>query len=399
MTCPLYGEACTCMPDDRPFDGRRCVDSPRGEASSKQSVVDSPRPKFVVSQNEEVLDAVLQTQAEILPGLEQSSLETPTRDGSHSADPCPTEAQSVVPESPADSEAWRDEVSARLSRYRARRRPRAPRYPSLRLKFEPPPVRASTVPSEESLSTQSASGPLTCQALAMNPVEEEQLAATDVVEEATPAGPETSHSSPISAKILEFPRWAYAPPINLNELADPVVERPRILEVPDVVPPPPAMGGITIEDARPVEAERRPGIDMPLRSAPLGLRVWTGLVDGLIVLLAAAVFGWVFHRLTGARPPLWEMIGLCVGLPCILWAAYQYLFVVFCGTTLGLQAAHLRISRFDGSPVNRRSRRLRVFCSFLSALSLGMGYAWQFLDEDRLCWHERVTRTYLSPSA
>ena len=26
-----------------------------------------------------------------------------------------------------------------------------------------------------------------------------------------------------------------------------------------------------------------------------------------------------------------------------------------------------------------------------------MGYAWQFLDEDRLCWHERVTRTYLAP--
>jgi len=33
----------------------------------------------------------------------------------------------------------------------------------------------------------------------------------------------------------------------------------------------------------------------------------------------------------------------------------------------------------------------------LSAISLGMGYAWLFLDEDGLCWHERVTKTYLAP--
>src|SRR5207253_9402601 len=33
--------------------------------------------------------------------------------------------------------SWRDEVAARLNNYRARRRPRGPRYPSMRLKFGP----------------------------------------------------------------------------------------------------------------------------------------------------------------------------------------------------------------------------------------------------------------------
>ncbi len=28
-----------------------------------------------------------------------------------------------------------------------------------------------------------------------------------------------------------------------------------------------------------------------------------------------------------------------------------------------------------------------------------MGYAWVFLDEDSLCWHDRITHTYLAPSA
>ena len=39
---------------------------------------------------------------------------------------------------PQDSGSWRNEVAARVNNYRARRRPRVPRYPSLQLKFDPP---------------------------------------------------------------------------------------------------------------------------------------------------------------------------------------------------------------------------------------------------------------------
>jgi len=38
-----------------------------------------------------------------------------------------------------------------------------------------------------------------------------------------------------------------------------------------------------------------------------------------------------------------------------------------------------------------------VLASWLSAVSAGMGYAWVFLDEDVLCWHDRITHTYLAP--
>ncbi len=50
--------------------------------------------------------------------------------------------QSASPQSellgPQDSDSWRHEVAARVNNYRARRRPRAPHYPSLQLKFDPP---------------------------------------------------------------------------------------------------------------------------------------------------------------------------------------------------------------------------------------------------------------------
>src|SRR5438874_6647036 len=51
-----------------------------------------------------------------------------------------------------------------------------------------------------------------------------------------------------TAKIIEFPRSA-APPRPLDELAEPVLDRPRILEAPEIVPAGPALGGILIEAA------------------------------------------------------------------------------------------------------------------------------------------------------
>jgi hypothetical protein len=200
-----------------------------------------------------------------------------------------------------------------------------------------------------------------------------------------------------TAKIIEFPRSACAPPARLNELADPVMDRPRILEAPEVVPPPPAMGGITIDEASRVAPERRPGIDMPLQPAALEHHLLAVAIDAAIVLLAAAAFSTIFYQLTHIRPPLSQLTGLGAGLLGTFWAAYQYLLIVYSGTTPGLRAMRLQLQRFDGTLTSRRVRRWRVLGSMLSGISLGMGYAWQFLDEDGLCWHERVTKTYLAP--
>jgi uncharacterized RDD family membrane protein YckC len=72
---------------------------------------------------------------------------------------------------------------------------------------------------------------------------------------------------------------------------------------------------------------------------------------------------------------------------------------VYTGATPGLKLAKLRLSRFDGSPVSKSLRRWRVLASALSGISLGLGYAWCILDEDQLCWHDRITETYMAPTA
>ena len=82
----------------------------------------------------------------------------------------------------------------------------------------------------------------------------------------------------------------------------------------------------------------------------------------------------------------------------IFWAAYKFLFVVYIGGTPGWRIVRLRLAKFDGLPARRNLRRWRVLASFLSAFSIGLGYIWSMLDEEGLCWHDRITHTYLFTS-
>jgi uncharacterized RDD family membrane protein YckC len=313
-----------------------------------------------------------------------------------------------------DAEAWRDELSARLNRYRSRRKVRPPRYPSLSLRFEPfesaPRINASS-----GFLPPSTFEPLSNQALALDGVRNEPSAAAEAETQSRQAPAPGAAPAPAShsagyesaghataghatAKIIEFPRFAWGPPPPPpDQLAEPVSERPRILDVPEMEPPPPALGGIIMEAAAHPEAEKRPGIDIPLQSAALSLRVVAALVDGIIVALASALFGFIFWKFDALRPPQVQLLGLAAAIPCLFWAAYQYLLVVYSGSTPGLRLAGLELARFDGTSTTRSLRRWRVLAGWLSAVSLGMGYAWVFLDEDALCWHDRITHTYMAP--
>jgi uncharacterized RDD family membrane protein YckC len=302
---------------------------------------------------------------------------------------------------PGDGPAWRDELTARVARYRSRHKPPPPRYPSLQLQFDPveihkipriippvPPRRANFEPVSDQA--------LALEGLAPSP-------ATETLPRPPEGPPETAASEPTTAaqsraKIIEFPRFSFEPPAPPpDQLAEPVDAELRILEAPAVAPPPPALGGITIEPVERQEAEKQPGIDIPLQRASLGRRISAGLIDGVIVLLASTAFGLIFWKVAGIHPPPSQLWWMAAGMPCLFWVAYQYLLVVHAGRTPGLRAAGLELARFDGTATNRSVRRWRVIASFLSAASLGMGYAWVLLDEDVLCWHDRITRTYLAP--
>jgi len=306
-----------------------------------------------------------------------------------------------------DNSAWRDELSARLTRYRARRKMRPPRYPSLRLQFDAIGPMSEPVRGDMLSTAPIAFEHMSDRALALDgtmPPGCEMESPETTIETIPADSPPATRSAPAHtrAKIIEFPRFALdqltfeppAPPP--DQLAEPVSSRPRILEVPEAEAPPPALGGITIEPVQRPENEKRIGIDVPLQSSALSRRIFASLIDGLIIGIASGIFGGIFWKVAAFRPPLVQILGLAVGITLVFWAAYQYLLLVYAASTPGLLAADLELTRFDGTSTSRPLRRWRVLASYLSAASLGMGYAWVFLDEDVLCWHDRITHTYLA---
>ena len=271
---------------------------------------------------------------------------------------------------------WRDQVSAKVNKYKSSKAPKV-RYPSLQLQFDPPvPRRRWEIDIEPDLSAEPAARDL------------EIPQARQV--------PQSFVSLEATARILEFPR-SVPPPLIQDELAEPMLDRPRIVEAPALLPPLPALGGILIEEAGEQEVERRPGFDMPLQSATLSRRLLAGTVDGLFVAGALTIFGYAFLRFNGPIQQWKLALQVIATLVAILWPTYQFAFLVFTGTTPGLRLAHLGVTHFDGTQVSRNLRRWRVLASLLSCVSLGLGYAWCFLDEDQLSWHDRITHTHLAP--
>jgi uncharacterized RDD family membrane protein YckC len=289
------------------------------------------------------------------------------------AQPLPEETLTVGAHAASGSaHDWRDQVSAKVNSYKSRR-PQKDRYPSLRLPFAPEARDPKTPSITASLSS--------------------ALNECSPTEEMSPK-PRVPVSVEATARVLEFPRMAA--PVRTDELADPVIDRPRIVEAPELQPPPPAMGGILIEPLRELEPERRPGIDIPLQPATLSRRLLAAVIDVSVVSLALEAFGYVFFRINGTIPELRTLAELTVGLSAVLWPAYQYGFLVVTGTTPGLRLTRLRVCCFDGTLASRSLRRWRVLASLLSCFSLGLGYAWCFMDEDQLSWHDRITKTHLA---
>jgi uncharacterized RDD family membrane protein YckC len=300
-------------------------------------------------------------------------------------------------------DAWRSEVAARLERYRSRRKPRAPRYPTLRLPFDSAdnysysatlaPSRATVTVSAQSRQNVASQEDVV---LERQPAIANDQTATAIVEPRTPEPPTVAIE--YESNVIEFPRSAVIPLFGGDELAEPMLDRPRIVEAPEVLPPPPALGGILMETALVRATDHQKADDLRVPPASLARRLSAGALDVGIMLSALAGFGAIFQRINPVLPAKTLLTaGLLFALG-IFWAAYKFLFVVYIGGTPGWRLAGLRLAKFDGSPVRRDVRRWRVLASFLSAFSIGLGYLWSILDEQGLCWHDRITHTYLFSS-
>src|SRR5258708_9039429 len=256
----------------------------------------------------------------------------------------------------AMEQAWRQEVASRVQQHRARRRRRGDSDASLSLAF----------PEDTAFLRTSAPAP----AIVVRPEQ---------------------------PKIIQFPRSA--PPLQHPpaprpedlELAAPVIESPRILYAPEAEQLDLLSSFADIE-LQAEEPRRSDAMDLPPQAAPLMPRLFSGMVDTSIVLGATILFAGIFLAFAGL-PRQALLCGLLTGT--FLWLLFQCVFLVYGQSTPGMRMAELELCTFSGEPVPLVPRAYRALASTLSAVSLGMGFAWALFDEDRLGWHDRMTQTHL----
>jgi uncharacterized RDD family membrane protein YckC len=211
-----------------------------------------------------------------------------------------------------------------------------------------------------------------------------------------------AEKKPVS-NVLFFPRMAVEPPLAVipaeDELADPVFDRPRILDVPeDIVPS--VQGNLFTEihleePEEEFEPQRLPEFEVPLHASPLLARMSAALMDWLVVWAATMVFAALTWKSLYALPHNKFTIPLLMVIPIALWAVYQYLFLVYGGRTLGMELSRLRLSSFDGGVPTWKQRKKRALHTILSLGVVCMGYLWAIVNVDHLCWHDAASRTYV----
>jgi uncharacterized RDD family membrane protein YckC len=151
----------------------------------------------------------------------------------------------------------------------------------------------------------------------------------------------------------------------------------------------PAPAAAKVEIAQPASAA------LPLQTAPLNRRLLAAIVDFSLItgtFLAAAMVasldGMAVHSLKVAE------LGTAVTLP-LIGMLYLALFLTLGKATPGMKYANLEICTFAGEKPTRAQRLQRMAALVLSVAPIGMGAAWAIFDQQHLCWHDRLSGTYV----
>ncbi|HSZ15588.1 MAG TPA: RDD family protein [Terracidiphilus sp.] len=128
--------------------------------------------------------------------------------------------------------------------------------------------------------------------------------------------------------------------------------------------------------------------------APLGLRMMAATIDFalIVAMVCAGGLGIAGHML---HPPAMKTAEMSAGFALLLVTVfYHAFFLLTTMATPGMMYARIALCTFDDEQPTRLQVRDRLGAMLVSLLPVGLGLAWSIFDEDRLSWHDRLSRTY-----
>jgi uncharacterized RDD family membrane protein YckC len=223
---------------------------------------------------------------------------------------------------------------------------------------------------------------------------------------------------PLPANLIEFPRELVAsrkarPRLAEGPLREETAPEPqlRIFEVEpeqistepvsaeEVVTEAPVWQGMLLDGPMmgPLPRSEVGTATGPMDIAPVSRRLMATMVDGCCIGTALVGFATVASYISG--PELQAMSKPLLGAAVVVTFAvaallYQLLFFSLNEATPGMRYARVALCTFADANPTRQQMRRRVGAQMLAVCPLGLGLLWVLLDDDRLGWHDRISRMY-----
>ncbi len=145
---------------------------------------------------------------------------------------------------------------------------------------------------------------------------------------------------------------------------------------------------------------QRPGEAIVPANAPVAIaahRSIAALVDFAVPLAGWAIVAATFHVAVGDIDFSRETAPYHIAIYALLSLLYRTLGCFGDADSFGLQFSGLQLVNFDGRRPTRRQRFLRLAGGCVSLISVGIGLLWGLLDEERLTWHDYMSKTFPAP--
>jgi uncharacterized RDD family membrane protein YckC len=131
-------------------------------------------------------------------------------------------------------------------------------------------------------------------------------------------------------------------------------------------------------------------------AAPLH-RLCAAVADLSLIVVGLAIFFAIFYIVGGEIVLNRVTTPIYCAVPLIITFLFRALYCLGRGDTPGIQWLGLRVVDFDGKMPTRGQRWSRFFAGCLSVISGGLGLVWALTDEERLAWHDHISKTFPTP--
>ncbi|MBI4902332.1 MAG: RDD family protein [Acidobacteria bacterium] len=135
-------------------------------------------------------------------------------------------------------------------------------------------------------------------------------------------------------------------------------------------------------------------------NAPVALpvhRMMAGALDTSMLLIGLGIFLAIF-QLADAQIVLNKTTMPVYGVMLFLSVVLYRLMWCLAGTdSVGTRWAGLRVITFDGVEPDRRQRLGRMLATYISWMAGGLGLVWALADEEKLTWHDHMSKTFPTP--